>query len=100
MTIFLIAEIVDASPNEITITEGNALHVRLMNPTYLHDTCKLVGPDNEPSQLTTSDERYEDTCGFIVTSVDAQHNGTWHIVYGTKIIYKAPVIVNVNGNVI
>ncbi|KAI8437498.1 hypothetical protein MSG28_011812 [Choristoneura fumiferana] len=92
-----VEEFVDASPNEITITEGNALHVRLMNPTYLHETCKLLGPDNEPSPLTSSDERYDDTCGFVVTSVDAQHNGTWHIVYGTKIIYKAPVIVNVNA---
>ncbi|XP_063623885.1 uncharacterized protein LOC134795564 [Cydia splendana] len=95
--IIYVEEPAEAVINEITITEGNSIHVRLANPTELYDTCRLKDPNDEEPALFSLDDDHRDTCGFVVPSVDANHSGTWNIVYGKTIIYKAPVMVYVNG---
>ncbi|XP_063357879.1 uncharacterized protein LOC134647200 [Cydia amplana] len=95
--IIYVEESVDAVINEITITEGNSIHVRLANPTELYDTCRLKDPNDEEPALFSLDDDHKEACGFVVPSVDANHTGTWNIVYGNTIIYKAPVMVHVNG---
>ncbi|XP_063539029.1 uncharacterized protein LOC134748234 [Cydia strobilella] len=95
--IIYVEEPVDAVINEITITEGNSIHVRLANPTELYETCRLKDPNDEEPALFSLDDDHKETCGFVVPSVDANHTGTWNIVYGKTIIYKAPVMVYVNG---
>ncbi|XP_061726565.1 uncharacterized protein LOC133532083 [Cydia pomonella] len=95
--IIYVEESVDAVINEITITEGNSIHVRLANPTELYDTCSLKDPNDEEPALFSLDDNHKETCGFVVPSVDANHTGIWNIVYGKTIIYKAPVLVHVNA---
>ncbi|XP_047991670.1 uncharacterized protein LOC125230528 [Leguminivora glycinivorella] len=95
--IIYVEEPVEAVINEITITEGNSIHVRLSNPTELYDTCRLTDPNDEELASVIVDENHKETCGFVVPSVDANHAGIWNIVHGKTIVYKAPVLVHVNA---
>uniref|UniRef100_A0A2A4J868 Immunoglobulin domain-containing protein n=1 Tax=Heliothis virescens TaxID=7102 RepID=A0A2A4J868_HELVI len=81
--------------NAIEITEGNDLYLSLPNPTPMHDTCKLHGPNNEEVTELEVDTFNSDSCGYIVRKVNSTHTGTWAIVYGNQVTYRATVVVNV-----
>lgn len=84
--------------NAITITEGADLYLSLPNPTSMSHTCKLYGPDDEEVTDFQIDQFRYSSCGYIVRNVTHDQRGTWTIVYGTQIIYRASVEVNILGN--
>ncbi|XP_047034599.1 uncharacterized protein LOC124640740 [Helicoverpa zea] len=81
--------------NAINITEGNDLYLSLPNATSMYDTCKLYGPNNEEVTELEVDTFNRDSCGYVIRSVNNTHTGTWAIVYGNQITYRATVVVNV-----
>ncbi|KAJ8711830.1 hypothetical protein PYW08_008784 [Mythimna loreyi] len=81
--------------NAITVAEGADLYLSLLNATSMYDTCKLYGPDGEEVTDYQVDEFRYKSCGFIVKHVTHDQRGTWTIVYGTQIIYRASVEVNI-----
>ncbi|CAK1545508.1 unnamed protein product [Leptosia nina] len=86
----------EASPSLVTVAEGNNFHISLTNATSEPDTCKLIKPDGEEYRADVN-ETMSNTCPFNVFNVTSKDNGTWTIVYGSRITYRAPVQVVVVG---
>lgn len=84
--------------NPINITEGADLYIRLPNVTNLYETCKLYGPYEEEITDFEVDSIHIQSCGYIVRGVNYNQQGTWSIVYGNQITYRATIEVNVLGN--
>lgn len=93
----IFSEIVKASPEKITVTAGNDLYLRLENPTEHFDTCELIRPNEDNAITYEVDETHIEKCGFKVSGVQINDTGRWEIIYGERIIYKAPVQVIVIG---
>ncbi|XP_045504027.1 uncharacterized protein LOC123700753 [Colias croceus] len=79
--------IVPASPNRVVVGYSNNFHVALANPISEPQTCKLLDPYG--NEHIDNYDMQSDRCAFIVKYVFSWHNGTWTIVYGTRIVYKA-----------
>ncbi|XP_053615492.1 uncharacterized protein LOC128678160 [Plodia interpunctella] len=90
-----VQEEVEASARQVTVTEGNSLHLRLANPTNLHETCKLYDPSGTERTDGEVDASHIDTCGFIVKDIQNDESGIWQIRFGTSIAYRASVEVTV-----
>ncbi|XP_052754060.1 uncharacterized protein LOC128201355 [Galleria mellonella] len=86
--IVYVEEIVRAIPQEVTITEGNTLYLRLEKPTELKDSCVLYGPNHNLTDFET-DRYYNDKCGFIIKDIEKSDDGMWEIRYGMGIKYRA-----------
>ncbi|XP_072933269.1 uncharacterized protein [Epargyreus clarus] len=93
-----VEEKVNAMPSEVSVVEGNDFYVRLEQQSPNPESCRLLGPDGKEYEEYEVDIRYTDACGYIVKSVNANYSGRWQIVYGNRIIYRAPIQVNVNKN--
>ncbi|CAH2095458.1 unnamed protein product [Euphydryas editha] len=91
-----VEETVDASLRDVIVVEGNDFYVRLRNPIHNYDTCSLLGPDGKEYDTYEIDNRYVESCGYIVRNVHTNDSGNWEIVYGDSIIYRAPINVTVN----
>lgn len=63
-------------------------------------TCKLYGPTAEELNETQYliDEIHKESCGYIIEKVNLTQSGTWSIVFGKSIMYRANIQVNVLGN--
>ncbi|KAJ8709262.1 hypothetical protein PYW07_009088 [Mythimna separata] len=81
--------------NAITVAEGADLYLSLPESTPLYESCKLYGPDGEEVTDFQVDQFRYRSCGYIVKNVTHDQRGTWTIVYGTQIIYRASVEVNI-----
>ncbi|XP_013186300.2 uncharacterized protein LOC106131675 [Amyelois transitella] len=93
-TIF-VEENVDASSSQVMVSEGNDLHLRLANPTNLHDSCKLFDPNGIERTDVEKDAGLVETCGYILRNAQHEDSGLWHIRYGPRISYRANVYVDV-----
>ncbi|XP_046971896.1 uncharacterized protein LOC124538758 [Vanessa cardui] len=91
-----VEEFVEASVSEIIVVEGNDFYARLKNSIPNYDTCRLLGPDGNEYNDFEKDSRFVENCGFIVRHLQTTQSGTWYIVYGNKIVYRAPISVAVN----
>ncbi|XP_050354983.1 uncharacterized protein LOC126776478 [Nymphalis io] len=91
-----VEEFVDASVSEVIVVEGNDFYARLKNSIAIYDTCRLLGPDGNEYNEFEKDSRFVENCGYIVRNLKKTDSGKWNIVYGNKIIYRAPIIVTVN----
>lgn len=65
----------------------------------MYQTCKLYANDEEVTDFEIDLNRYS-SCGYIVRNVTRAQHGTWAIVYGNQIIYRATVEVNILGKTI
>ncbi|XP_028157281.1 uncharacterized protein LOC114350613 [Ostrinia furnacalis] len=92
-----VEENVGALPAEVTLTNGSDFYVRLAVPTHNHGTCKLLGPNGRTDIPHHVDGNHISACGFIVPDVQMDYAGTWEIVYGDAIIYRAATQVTVNA---
>ncbi|XP_026761412.2 uncharacterized protein LOC113520310 [Galleria mellonella] len=91
-----VEENINAAPKQVTITEGSDLYLHLENPTNLHETCKLIGPDKKERTNVESDSNYVDSCGFVIKGIKVSDNGKWEIRYGNGVIFRAFTKVTVN----
>lgn len=82
----------------ITVAEGNSVYIRLKNPTHLYDTCKLIDPSDNERHHEIDPVHYQ-SCGFIIQNAQQIDNGEWTIIYGSSIVYKAYIEINVIGNI-
>lgn len=92
-----LAEIVNASVSEVTVVEGNDLYVRLRDAIVAFSSCRLLSPDGNEYEKYEKDDRFVESCGFIVRNIQARDSGNWSIEYGNGIVYRAPILVTVNG---
>ncbi|XP_059051890.1 uncharacterized protein LOC131846571 [Achroia grisella] len=83
-----VEEVVQAAHQEVTITEGTDLYLRLQKPTELSDSCKLYGPRDNLTNVER-DKNYNDTCGYVVKNIQQFDSGKWEIRYGIGIKYRA-----------
>ncbi|KAG6438623.1 hypothetical protein O3G_MSEX000099 [Manduca sexta] len=93
--VIYVEEQVEAFPRELVITEGNDLYVRLREPTDQYDTCSLIGPKENSTSDHDIDVIHNKSCGFVVKTVRMSDEGTWEIVYGARIVYRARIKVSV-----
>ncbi|XP_022815519.1 uncharacterized protein LOC111348841 [Spodoptera litura] len=86
-----------AAGNPITITEGSDLYLRLPVTTEMFKTCKLFGPTGEDlnEKQYLIDDIHRESCGYIIQKVNLTQSGTWSIIFGKSIIYRANIQVNV-----
>ncbi|XP_041983153.1 uncharacterized protein LOC121736141 isoform X1 [Aricia agestis] len=85
-----VEETVDTNVDEILIAAGSDFYIRLSDATNEHETCVLKGPNGVAVSNYEVDPRYEDSCGYVVKNVNINEQGTWEIVYGKTITYRAP----------
>ncbi|XP_038207288.1 uncharacterized protein LOC119829009 [Zerene cesonia] len=90
--VIAVEETVPASPSKIVVGYNNDFHVALANPISEPETCKLYEPYG--NEHFDHYDMKSDRCAFLVKGVRSA-NGTWTIVYGTRIIYKAYIEVTV-----
>ncbi|CAF4880530.1 unnamed protein product [Pieris macdunnoughi] len=94
--VVIVEEAVEASPSVLIVGKGNNFHIGLAKPTTVPETCKLYRPQGiEYQENTTEISNY---CSYNINNVTAEDDGTWVIVYGNTITYKAAVQVTVVGN--
>ncbi|XP_045517079.1 uncharacterized protein LOC123709652 [Pieris brassicae] len=94
--VVVVEEAVEASPSVLIVAKGNNFHIGLAKATTVPETCKLYRPQGiEYKENTTEISNY---CSYNINNVTTDDNGTWVIVYGDTITYKAAVQVTVVGN--
>lgn len=76
---------------------GHNFYIRLEQSTNLHETCHLIGPNNDSSSRIEVNARYVENCGYVVNNVQPNDAGKWEIVYGSDVIHRAVVQLNVYG---
>ncbi|GBO99707.1 hypothetical protein EVAR_802_1 [Eumeta japonica] len=84
--------------NSATVQENSNFHIRLMEPTDMYQTCRLVAPNAQALNRVQLDQSATNSCAYIVNKVTEEDNGKWAIVYGNNILYKASVELTVTDS--